>query len=125
MRKNSGATASSPPSPADPNFRFYVLPEEPEGLTVRPAGGVHQASAPPASAGEDALKIVLAAIRDVRFSVAEARPKHVSAEAAKDIERRVAWRLHIGALLASRSFAFSVDHASSRGSSLFNLSMAA
>jgi hypothetical protein len=69
----------------DPNFEFEMLPDGP-GIVVRPQTEPVQALP---RAGAEALGIVLAAIGDVRYSVAEARPTAVSVETRREIEQRL------------------------------------
>lgn len=89
---SAAATSNAATRPATPvPLSVQQTEPPPSSLTNRPnAPAPTVSSAPATPAGEEALKVVQAAIRDVRFSVAEARPKLMSAKTARDLHSRIA-----------------------------------
>lgn len=82
------ARSSAPPTPVfrqDPNFKFEMLQDGPG----RVAGPKTEPARDLPRTGEEALAIVLAAIGEVRYSVAEPRATAVSAETRREIIERL------------------------------------
>jgi hypothetical protein len=83
--------ARKPATPMPPSVQQIAAGPTASPSANRPSTPTPTVSSAPATpSGKEALKVVQAAIREVRFSVAETRPKVVSAKSSADLNGRIA-----------------------------------